>query len=145
MHLVYKKAAEEVTIFQARMFYENAVASAFPVVCCGVSERTTIKWHKYLTFRRFAAGSFNCRRETVEKDVPPGHRRGLGPRRTLEQYVAGPNSRGRPEGLTYPRSQSRRGVMKYPGYPGLLGWERFLQTKQLTQQIYALGECPVLT
>jgi hypothetical protein len=49
-------------------------ASAFPVAirlelidksCCGVSERTTTQWIKYLTFRRFpvrirrTAGSFN--------------------------------------------------------------------------------------
>ncbi len=39
---------------------ENAPASAFPVACCGVSERTTIKWYKYLTFRRLPAA---CRRE----------------------------------------------------------------------------------
>jgi len=39
---------------------ENAPASAFPVACCGVSERTTIKWYKYLTFRRFPAA---CRSE----------------------------------------------------------------------------------
>jgi hypothetical protein len=36
-----------------RQAYENAPASAFPVACCGVSERTTIRWFKYLTFRRF--------------------------------------------------------------------------------------------
>ena len=39
---------------------ENATASAFPVAtrlelvdksCCGVSERTTIKWNPFLTFR----------------------------------------------------------------------------------------------
>jgi hypothetical protein len=29
----------------------------------------------------------NCRRETVEKSVPPGNRRGLDS--VLEQYVAG--------------------------------------------------------
>ena len=49
-------------------------ASAFPVAtrlelvdksCCGLSERTTIKWNHFLTFRRFpvrrrrTAGSFN--------------------------------------------------------------------------------------
>jgi hypothetical protein len=53
---------------------ENALASAFPVAtrlelvdksCCGVSERTAIKWNHFLTFRRFpvrlrrTAGSFN--------------------------------------------------------------------------------------
>jgi hypothetical protein len=44
---------------------ENATASAFPATCCGVSERTTIKWNLFLTFRRFparrrrTAGSFN--------------------------------------------------------------------------------------
>ena len=32
---------------------ENAPASANPVACYGVSERTTIKWYKYLTFRSF--------------------------------------------------------------------------------------------
>jgi hypothetical protein len=63
--------------------FENASASAFPVAtrlerldqssstglvdksCCGVSERTTIKWNHFLTFRRFpvrrrrTAASFN--------------------------------------------------------------------------------------
>ena len=37
------------------MFHENALASAFPVACCGFSERTTIKWNNFLTFRRFPA------------------------------------------------------------------------------------------
>jgi hypothetical protein len=37
------------------MFHENALASAFPVAYYGVSERTTIKWNKYFTFRRFPA------------------------------------------------------------------------------------------
>jgi hypothetical protein len=36
--------------------------------------------------------------------VPPGNRRGLDPRRT-EQYVAGSDTRGRPEGRSYPRSE----------------------------------------
>ena len=59
----------------------------------------------------------NCRREAVEKVVPPGNPavprdwiRGV-----LKQYVAGSDTRGRPEGRPYTRSQSRRGVMKYPG------------------------------
>jgi hypothetical protein len=37
-------------------------ASAFPVACCGVSERTTIKWIHALHFEdslQLAAGSFN--------------------------------------------------------------------------------------
>jgi len=41
---------------------ENASASAFPVACCGVSERTTIKWINSLHFEdslQLAAGSFN--------------------------------------------------------------------------------------
>jgi hypothetical protein len=33
--------------------------------------------------------------------VPPGNRRVLDPRRTFEQYVAGSNTRGRPEGGPY--------------------------------------------
>jgi hypothetical protein len=40
-------------------------ASAFPVACCGVSERTTIKWTHSLHFEdslQLAAGSFNPRR-----------------------------------------------------------------------------------
>ena len=45
----------------------------------------------------------NCRRETVEKDVPPGNRRGLDS--VFELYVAGSDTRGRPEGQSYPRSQ----------------------------------------
>jgi hypothetical protein len=45
---------------------ENATASAFPAAtrlelvdksCCGVSERTTIKWNHFLTFRRFPAAT----------------------------------------------------------------------------------------
>ena len=61
----------------------------------------------------------NCRRETAEKDVPPGNRPAVPRdwiRGVLAQYVAGSDTRGRPEELSYPRSQSRRGVMKYPGY-----------------------------
>ncbi len=49
----------------------------------------------------------NCCRETVERSVPPGNpavprdwNRGV-----FEQYVAGSNTRGRPEGRSYPRSQ----------------------------------------
>ena len=41
---------------------ENAPASAFPVACCGVSERTAIKWIHSLHFEdslQLAAGSFN--------------------------------------------------------------------------------------
>jgi hypothetical protein len=45
----------------------------------------------------------NCRHETVEKSVPPGYRRGLDS--VIEQYVAGSDTRGRPEGRSYPRSQ----------------------------------------
>jgi len=43
--------------------------------------------------------------ETVKMDVPPGNRRGLNPRRTFEQYVAGFEARGRPEGRSYPQSE----------------------------------------
>ena len=42
---------------------ENASASAFHVACCGVSERTTIKWINSLHFEdslQLSAGSFNC-------------------------------------------------------------------------------------
>ena len=63
------KKVTEATVFfgrygLARIFYENATASAFPAATrlelvdksyCGVSERTTIKWNKFLTFRRFPA------------------------------------------------------------------------------------------
>jgi hypothetical protein len=49
----------------------------------------------------------NWSRETVEKGVPPGNP--AVPRDwiqgVLEQYVAGCDTRGRPEGLSYPRSQ----------------------------------------
>ena len=61
----------------------------------------------------------NCCRETVEMAVPPGNRPAVPRdwiRGVLAQYVAGSDTRGRPEGRSYPRSQSRRGVMKYPGY-----------------------------
>ena len=46
----------------------------------------------------------NLRRETVEKSVPPGVL-GCWIRGVLEQYVAGSDTRGRPEGQSYPRSQ----------------------------------------
>jgi hypothetical protein len=49
----------------------------------------------------------NCRRETVEMGVPPGNPavpRGW-IRGVLKQYVAGSDTRGRPEGRSYPRSQ----------------------------------------
>ena len=39
----------------------------------------------------------------MEKGVSPGNRRGLDS--VLEQYVAGSDTRGRPEGRSYPRSQ----------------------------------------
>jgi len=60
----------------------------------------------------------NYCRETVEMAVPPGNRPAVPRdwiRGALEQYVAGSDTRGRPEGRSSPRSQSRRGVMKYPG------------------------------
>jgi len=47
----------------------------------------------------------NCCRETVEMAVPPGNRRGGWIGDVLEQYVAGSDTRGRPEGQSYPRSQ----------------------------------------
>jgi hypothetical protein len=47
----------------------------------------------------------NCSRETVEIGVPPGNHRVLYPRRTCERYVAGFDTRGRPGGWPYPRSQ----------------------------------------
>jgi hypothetical protein len=50
----------------------------------------------------------NCRRETVEMDGPPGNRPAVPrdwTRGVLELYVAGSDTRGRPEGRPYPRSQ----------------------------------------
>ena len=47
----------------ARIFHENATASAFPVACCGVSERTTIKWNLFLTFRIRLRRTAACCRE----------------------------------------------------------------------------------
>ncbi|MEJ2363714.1 MAG: hypothetical protein P8017_03370 [Deltaproteobacteria bacterium] len=50
----------------------------------------------------------NCRRETVEMDVPPGNRPAV-PRDWFrgvpEGYVAGADTRGRQEGRPYPLSQ----------------------------------------
>ena len=50
----------------------------------------------------------NRRRETVEMNVPPGNRPAV-PRDWFrgvpEWYVAGSDTRGRPEGRLYPRSQ----------------------------------------
>ena len=51
--------------------------------------------------------------ETVKMSVPPGNRRTLNS--VLKQYVAGFEARGRSGGRPYPRSESRRGVMNYPG------------------------------
>jgi hypothetical protein len=50
----------------------------------------------------------NCRRETVEKSVTPGNRPAVPGdwiRGVPEQYVAGSDTRGRPEGRSYLRSQ----------------------------------------
>jgi hypothetical protein len=50
----------------------------------------------------------NCRRETAEKDVPPGNRPAVPRdwiRGVLERYVAGSDTRGRQEGWPYPGSQ----------------------------------------
>ena len=122
----------------ARMFHENAPASTSPVVPLferdGESERTTIKWYKYLTFRKFPAAC--CRElQLLSRECgdgcacPPSRacslRRGgratgqsshgtAGLDSVPERFVAGSDTRGRPEGRPYPRSQSRRGVMKYP-------------------------------
>ena len=46
----------------------------------------------------------NFRRETIEMPVPPGNRPAVPRdwiRGVLEQYVAGSDNRGRPEGQTY--------------------------------------------
>jgi len=45
------------------------------------------------------------RSEIVEMVVPPGNRRGLDLRRTVCEYVARFETRGRPGGRPYPRSQ----------------------------------------
>ncbi|MEJ2235478.1 MAG: hypothetical protein P8X67_16280 [Syntrophobacterales bacterium] len=45
----------------------------------------------------------NCCREAVKMGVPPGNRRVLVS--VPERYVAGSDTRGHPEGRTYPRSQ----------------------------------------
>jgi hypothetical protein len=50
----------------------------------------------------------NCRRETVKMAVPPGNRPAVPRdwiRGGLEQYGAGPDTRGRLGGQSYPRSQ----------------------------------------
>ncbi len=41
--------------------------------------------------------------ETVQMNVPPGNHRGLNS--VLEQYVAGFEARGRPEGRSYPQAE----------------------------------------
>jgi hypothetical protein len=41
--------------------------------------------------------------ETVQMNVPPGNRRGLNS--VLEQYVAGFEARGRPDGRSYPQAE----------------------------------------
>ncbi len=50
--------------------FENAIASAFPVACFGVSERTTIKWINSLHFEdslQLAVGSFNVEKTILNK------------------------------------------------------------------------------
>ena len=50
----------------------------------------------------------NCRRETVKMAVPPGNRPAVPRdwiRGGLEQYGAGPDTRGRAKGRSYPRSK----------------------------------------
>jgi hypothetical protein len=57
-----------------RIFHENALASATPSPQerTWVSERTTIKWSKYLTFRRFPAAS--CRElQLLSRDRETGN------------------------------------------------------------------------
>jgi hypothetical protein len=53
----------------------------------------------------------NCRRETVEKGVPPGNRRELDS--VLEQYVAGSDAEDAQKDA-HIRGRSRR-LMKHPG------------------------------
>ena len=106
----------------ARIFPENALASATPSLHerTGVSERTTIKWSKYLTFRRFPAAS--CRElqllsrdhedECATWQLVPRYR-GIGSEAYLERYVAGADTRGRQEGRPY-SSRSRRSAQSPP-------------------------------
>ena len=92
-----------------RIFHENALASASssPPEADGVRERTTIKWSKYLTFRRFHAAF--CRElQLLSRD----HEDGCATwqpsrvprdwfRAVPERYVAEADSRGRQEGWPY--------------------------------------------
>jgi hypothetical protein len=41
----------EIRNFKSLLVIENATASVVPATYCGVSERTTIKWNIFLTFR----------------------------------------------------------------------------------------------
>jgi len=55
----------------------------------------------------------HCRRETVEMGVPPGNRRGLDPRRTLNSTSQGPTPEdAREDGHICGHS---RQYMKHPG------------------------------
>ncbi len=68
----------------------------------------------------------NLRRETVEKSVPPGNPavpRGW-IRGVLEQYVAGSDTRGRPEGRSYPRSE--QSICEISGL-SMLTWHNYAQ------------------
>jgi hypothetical protein len=60
----------------------------------------------------------NCCRETWKMGVPPGNRRVLDS--VLEQYVAGSDTRGRPEGRPYPWSQQVIHEISGLGISGLL-------------------------
>jgi hypothetical protein len=105
------------TSILARIFHENALASASPVACCGVGERTTIKWSKYLTFRRFPAA---CCRELQllwrdrEDGRATGKPQGIGPEAYLSGTSQGPIPEdARKEGHIRGRSKL---FMKYPGW-----------------------------
>ena len=79
----------------------------------------------------------NRRRETVEKGVPPGNPavpRGW-IRGVLEQYAAGYDTRGRPEGRCYPWSQ--QAIHEISGLSASPKWKVILVTGRLRS-----GEIP---
>ena len=116
-----------------RIFHENALASATPSPQerTWVSEQTTIKWSKHLTFRRFPAAG--CRElQLLSRDHETGNSlvadaacgaglsgaqrarirwachlatAGCWVRGVPERYGAGADTRGRQEGRQYPWSQ----------------------------------------
>jgi hypothetical protein len=111
------------------LYIENAPASAFPVACCGVSERTTIKWINTLHFEdslQLAAGSFKY--EWLDFHIEQGRNR--------FDYMSPHWLLDRPTGAFFcnPDISSRHGVTATADMsvlPGVLGCRTLRRTVQV--------------